>query len=201
MNPTPKITPSPDYKRDLIAARKKSAKSLLWIAIISMVMFWAGLTSAYIVRQGNGNWLNFNVPDVFFISTAIIITSSLTFFIAQTAVKKNNYKGVILGTLLTLVLGFAFVICQYKGWQELFSKGIVFGGKYSNPAGSFFILFIWAHWAHLAGGIISLFVVLIKSLIKKYDSENTLGIELCATYWHFLDLLWVYLFLFLYFIR
>lgn len=196
-----KYKPSPDLKADLEAARKKTAKALLWIAIISMLMFWAGLTSAYIVRQGAGNWLNFEMPSLFFISTAIIVTSSITFLYVQSAVKKNNNKGVIIGTLLTLLLAGVFTAFQYGGWRELFDNKIVFGGKYSNPSGSFFILFIWAHWAHLAGGIISLMFVLINSLRKKYSSENALGIELCGLYWHFLSVLWVYLFLFLYFIR
>lgn len=193
--------PSPDLQIDLNTAKKKTAKALLWIAIISMIMFWGGLTSAYIVRQGAGNWLNFEMPSLFFISTAIIVLSSITFLYVQSSVKKNNNSGIILGTLLTLVLALIFTAIQFGGWKELFNNKVVFGGKYSNPAGSFFILFLWAHWAHMAGGIISLLFVLINSLRKKYTSENALGIELCALYWHFLSVLWVYLFLFLYFIR
>lgn len=196
-----KYKPSPTLKEDLLIAKRKSAKALLWIAIISMIMFWAGLTSAYIVRQNAGNWLLFNMPEMFFVSTAIIVLSSITFLWAQNAVKKNNNKGIVIGTLLTLVLGFVFMACQYIGWGDLFEKGIVLGGKYSNPSGSFFILFVLAHWAHLVGGIISLIVVLINSLRRKYTVENALGIELCGLYWHFLSILWVYLFLFLYFIR
>jgi cytochrome c oxidase subunit 3 len=196
-----KYRSSPTLKEDLLIAKRKSAKALLWIGIISMIMFWAGLTSAYIVRQNAGNWLLFNVPDMFFISTAVIILSSITFFYVQTAVKKNNTKGIIWGTLATLILGFVFMACQYKGWGDLFERGVVLGGKYSNPSGSFFILFVLAHWAHLLGGIISLSVVLINSLRKKYTAENALGIELSGLYWHFLSILWVYLFLFLYFIR
>lgn len=195
------IKSSPDLQTDLSIARKKTAKALLWIAIVSMMMFWAGLTSAYIVRQGAGNWLNFEMPSLFFISTAIIITSSITFMYVQSSVKKNNNSGVILGTLLTIVLALVFSAIQFGGWKELFNNKVVFGGKFSNPSGSFFILFLWAHWAHMAGGIISLIFVLINSLRKKYSSENALGIELCALYWHFLSVLWVYLFLFLYFIR
>jgi len=193
--------PSPDLQLDLNIAKKKTAKALLWIAIISMIMFWGGLTSAYIVRQGAGNWLNFEMPSLFFISTAIIVLSSIAFLYAQSSVKKDNNKGVIIGTLLTLVLAIIFTTIQFGGWKELFDNKVVFGGKYSNPAGSFFILFLWAHWAHMAGGIISLLFVLINSLRKKYSSENALGIELCGLYWHFLSILWVYLFLFLYFIR
>lgn len=196
-----KFKPSPDVNIDLKAAHKKTAKALLWIGIISMIMFWAGLTSAYVVRQGAGNWLNFEIPSMFYISTAIIVTSSITYIYAQNSVKKNNNKGVFLGTLLTFLLALVFSGMQYEGWKDLFDNKIVFGGKYSNPSGSFFILFIWAHWAHLAGGIISLMFVLINSLRKKYTSENALGVELCGLYWHFLSILWVYLFLFLYFIR
>lgn len=196
-----KYKPSETLKEDFAIAKRKSAKALLWIGILSMIMFWAGLTSAYIVRQNAGNWLLFNVPDVFFISTAIIILSSITFLYVQSAVKKNNQKGIVWGTFITLILGFIFMAFQYRGWGDLFEKGVVLGGKYSNPSGSFFILFVLAHWAHLIGGIISLIVVLINSFRKKYTTENALGIELCGLYWHFLSVLWVYLFLFLYFIR
>ena len=196
-----KIKPSPTYKSELKAAQNKASKPLLWIGIFSMVMFWAGLTSAYIVRADNGNWLIFNVPSIFIISTAVIITSSITLFFALNAAKKNNYTQVTLGLALTLILGFVFVVCQYQGWMELYAKGIYLGGKSSNASGSFFILFIWAHWAHLAGGIISLTITLLKSFRKSYNAQNTLGLELCSIYWHFLDILWVYLFLFLYYIR
>ena len=196
-----KIKPSPTLKAELKAAQNKTSKPLLWIGIFSMVMFWAGLTSAYIVRADNGNWLLFNVPSIFIISTAVIITSSITMFYAYNSAKKNNYSQVTLGLLITLVLGFVFVYCQYQGWMELYSKDIVLGGKKSNASGSFFILFVLAHWAHLFGGIISLTITLLKSLRKRYNAENTLGLELCSIYWHFLDILWVYLFLFLYYIR
>ena len=196
-----KIKSSPTLKAELKAAQNKASKPLLWIGIFSMVMFWAGLTSAYVVRADNGNWLIFNVPNIFIISTAVIITSSITLFYAYNSAKKNNYSQVTLGLLLTLLLGFAFMYCQYKGWKELFNNGIVLGGKKSNASGSFFILFVFAHWAHLIGGIISLTITLLKSLRKRYNAENTLGLELCAIYWHFLDILWVYLFLFLYYIR
>ena len=196
-----KIKPSPTLKAELKAAQNKTSKPLLWIGIFSMVMFWAGLTSAYIVRADNGNWLLFNVPSIFIISTAVIITSSITMFYAYNSAKKNNYSQVTLGLLITLGLGFVFVYCQYQGWMELYSKDIVLGGKKSNASGSFFILFVLAHWAHLFGGIISLTITLLKSLRKRYNAENTLGLELCSIYWHFLDILWVYLFLFLYYIR
>lgn len=196
-----KYKPSPELANDLQIAKKKTSKALLWIAIISMIMFWGGLTSAYVVRQGAGNWLVFEMPSMFFLSTAVIILSSITYIFAFRSAKNNHQKGIITGVLATILLSVVFMFLQYAGWQQLFENKIVFGGKYSNPSGSFFILFVWAHWAHFAGGIISLMIVLINSLRKKYSSENTLGIELCGIYWHFLSVLWVYLFLFLYFIR
>jgi len=122
-------------------------------------------------------------------------------YYALNSAKKNNYSQVTLGLAITLALGLAFVYCQYQGWMELYAKGIVMGGKASNASGSFFILFVWTHWAHLIGGIISLTITLFKSLKRRYNAENTLGLELCSIYWHFLDILWVYLFLFLYYIR
>ena len=195
------VKPSPEYKSDLIAARKKSAKALLWLGIVSIVMLFAGLTSAYIVRADNGNWRMFDLPNVFFISTAIIITSSFSLVMAVVSAKKNNYGGVKLGVLITFLLGIAFCIAQIMGWGALFKSGIVFAGKFSNASGSFLYVLTGVHMVHLFAGLISLLWVLINSLRNKYDSGNLLGIELCSIYWHFLDVLWVYLFLFLYFIR
>lgn len=195
------IKPSPTYKSELKEARKKAAKPLLWIGIVSIVMLFAGLTSAYVVRADNGNWLIFNLPNIFFVSTAVIITSSITLFFALQMAKKSNNKGVVLGVLVTFILGLVFTYTQLQGWNELTSKGIVFAGKYANASGSFLYVLTGLHLAHLFGGLISLFVTFINSVKGKYSAENTLGLELCSIYWHFLDILWVYLFLFLYYIR
>lgn len=196
-----KIKSSPLYKAELKAAKQKSAKPLLWIGIISIIMMFAGLTSAYIVRADNGNWLLFNLPDMFFVSTAVIITSSITMFFALKMAKNNNTKGIVIGLVATFILGLVFSYTQYLGWTELWSKGIVPAGKYSNASGSFLYVLTGLHLAHLFGGLISLFVTLINSLRGRYSAGNTLGLELCSIYWHFLDILWVYLFLFLYYIR
>jgi cytochrome c oxidase subunit III len=196
-----KIRPSATYKEELKAARQKTAKPLLWIGIVSIVMLFAGLTSAYVVRADNGNWLIFNLPDAFYLSTAVIITSSITLFIGLKLLKKGNVKGLNLMVFITFILGLVFTYTQFAGWSELTAKGIVFAGKYSNAAGSFLYALTALHLAHLFGGLISLFVVLIKGLRGKYSAENTLGVELSSIYWHFLDILWVYLFLFLYYIR
>jgi cytochrome c oxidase subunit 3 len=196
-----KIKPSPLYKSELKAAQQKASKPLLWVGIISIVMLFAGLTSAYVVRADNGNWLLFNLPNAFYLSTAVIVTSSITLFFALQMAKKNNGKGATLGLLATFILGVLFAWLQYAGWGELYSKNIVFAGKSANASGSFLYLITFLHLLHLFAGLISLLVTLKNSIKGKYNAGNILGLELCSIYWHFLDILWVYLFLFLYYIR
>ena len=198
---TEKVKPSPTYKAEIKEAYNKASKPLLWVGIISIVMLFAGLTSAYVVRADNGNWLLFDLPNAFYLSTGVIVTSSITLFFAFQMAKKNNKKGIIIGLILTFILGLLFTYFQFEGYGELYSKQIVFGGKSSNAAGSFLYLITFLHLLHLFAGLIVLLVTLVKGLKGKYDAQNTLGLELCSIYWHFLDILWVYLFLFLYFIR
>jgi cytochrome c oxidase subunit 3 len=198
---TIKIKKPNHRKEEIKAAQRKTAKPLLYIGIVSIVMLFAGLTSAYVVRADNGNWLVFNLPDIAIISTAIIVTSSLTMLVAQRAIKKNNYKLTTIGLALTLALGLAFFYTQVEAWKQLTAQGIYFVGKYSNAAGSFLYFIALIHMFHMIGGLIALGTSLTKTLLKKYSSADYLGIELTAIYWHFLDLLWVYLFLFLYFYR
>jgi cytochrome c oxidase subunit III len=198
---TARIKKEKPHQAEITAAQRKTAKPLLWIGIVSIVMLFAGLTSAYVVRADNGNWILFELPDIAFISTAIIITSSLTLLLAQNAVKKGNNKLTVIGLFITLLLGIAFFYTQIEGWKQLTTLGIYFVGKYSNASGSFLYLIAAVHLAHMTGGLIALTVSLTKAVLKKYSSSDYLGIELTAIYWHFLDALWVYLFLFLYFYR
>lgn len=188
-------------REELRAARRKTAKPLLYIGIISIVMLFAGLTSAYVVRAGGSNWLLFQMPDIAIVSTGIIVTSSITMLMAQRAIKKDNYGLTKIGLLLTLLLGFAFFITQIMGWKQLTAQGVFFIGKQASASGSFLYFIALVHLLHMIGGLIALMVSLTKSMLKKYSSADYLGIELTAIYWHFLDLLWVYLFLFLYFYR
>ncbi len=189
--------PNP-HKAEIRAAERKTAKPLLYIGIVSIVMLFAGLTSAYVVRADNGNWLVFDLPKIVFVSTAVIITSSLTMLLAQRAVKKGNLNATAAYLAATLLLGIAFFFTQIQGWKDLTAQGIYFVGKYSNASGSFLYIIALVHLFHMIGGLIALAVSLTKSLLKKYSASDYLGIELTAIYWHFLDLLWVYLFLFLY---
>jgi len=196
-----KVKPSPTYKADIKAAYNKASKPLLWVGIISITMMFAGLTSGYVVRADNGNWLIFNLPNAFYLSTAVIITSSITLFFALQMAKKDNKKGTILGLLVTFVLGLVFTYSQFVGYGELMDKHIFFAGKSANASGSFLYVLTFMHLLHLFAGLIVVLITLKNSIKGRYTAQNTLGLELCSIYWHFLDILWVYLFLFLYFIR
>lgn len=181
--------------------REKVAKPMLYLAMGSMVMLFAAFTSAYVVRQQKGDWLLFEMPQIFYISTAVILLSSVTMNWVLSSAKNNDFKSIKLASLITLLLGVAFVICQWMGWNILYSQKIFFAGKYSNASGSFFYVLTLMHLLHLFGGMIALSVVWIKSIQGKYNSENLMGVRLCSIFWHFLDLLWIYLFLFLLFVR
>lgn len=198
---TLKIKKENPHKAEMELMRRKSSKSLLWIGIVSIIMLFSGLTSAYVVRADNGNWLVFQLPSIAIVSTAVIIASSLTMLLAQMAIKKGNVKGTTLFLFITFVLGLVFTYTQYLGWKELTIQGIYFLGKYSNASGSFLYLIAVVHLLHLFGGLIALLITLVKSIKNRYSAQDYLGIELSAIYWHFLDLLWIYLFLFLYFFR
>lgn len=176
-----------------------SKKLLLWVAIGSMVMLFAGLTSAYIVRKMEGNWKEFNLPLAFYFSTAIIIGSSVTINMALSYARKNKLAQLKQYLFLTFLLGVGFVVSQFAGYSSLVKQGVYLSGY--SPSASFLYVLTGLHIAHLIGGIIALLVVNIRAVMNKYNAQNTLGIDLAATYWHFLDLLWVYLFLFLFFIH
>ena len=185
-----------EEKQDI---RNKSAKPMLWLAIISMCMIFGGLTSAYMVRSGDPGWLVFILPKMFFVSTGLIVASSLTLLFAYLAARKDNFMGVKIGMTFTLILGIAFIFSQLKAWGAMVDQGIFIAGKQSNPAGQFLYVISFAHLLHLLGGICMLIYVCIKSFKQLYHSKNLLGLQLCSIYWHFLDLLWIYLFLFIYF--
>jgi cytochrome c oxidase subunit 3 len=181
--------------------KEKAIKLLLWLGQVSIGMLFAGLTSGYIVRRAAGNWLTFGMPTAFFISTAIILISSITMNMAVQAVKKNSIDAIPRFIVVTLVLGVAFGICQYFGWTALVKGNIYFTGTQSNAAGSFLYVITGLHLAHILGGLVALSITYFKAKSKRYSSSNYFGIKLCATYWHFLDGLWVYLFLFMLIMR
>ncbi len=177
--------------------KEKSLKMLLWIGLVSIGMMFAGLTSGYIVRRGTGTWLTFQIPFPFYISTAIIIISSITINMAMQAAKKGALAGISRGILFTWILGVAFGVCQFMGYKALVDQKIFLVGSNSNASGSYLYILSLLHLGHIIGGLVALTIAYIKALKKKYTVQNYTGIKLCATYWHFLDGLWVYLFIFM----
>ena len=180
----------------------RSYKLLLLFAMISMTMMFAGLTSAFVVSKSRADWLkDFQLPTAFYFSTALIIGCSLTFHLAKKAIQKNNQTATTTFLLATLALGIGFVILQFVGFGQIVANGYYFTGPESSITTTFLYIVTVVHLAHLAGGLISLLIIIYNHFKQKYNSTQTLGIELGAMYWHFLDLLWVYLFLFLYFFK
>lgn len=177
---------------------EKAKKNMLYWAMASMTVFFGGFCSYYLVMHGNSNWLVFNLPALFFVSTAVIVLSSGTMWWAQKAVAAGNANGTRLGTLLTLGLGILFCALQVMAWKALYGQGIVFAGRQSNIAGAIMYVITAMHFLHIVGGLIALSVTSIKTLANRYTAENHLGLSLCAIFWHFLGALWVILFLFLY---
>jgi cytochrome c oxidase subunit 3 len=188
-------------QEELTVARKKSAKPMLWISMISMVMFFAGLTSAYVISMERDDWVTFDLPNAFYISTILIVLSSLTIFISQKTLKAGKRELSIAFLIATLALGIAFIWQQYVGFAELKSAGLYFTGPGSTVSTSFIIGITLMHVLHIAAGIIVLVVVIYNHFKYKYKSDDLLGFELGAIFWHFVDVLWIYLFFFFYFIR
>lgn len=182
--------------------RARSRKMMLWFAMISMFMMFAGLTSAYIVSKERPDWLkDFEMPTAFFISTAAIVISSITFHLAKMAIQKDDRTKTTIFLLTTLALGIVFVISQFDGFSQIIDSGYHFTGKGSTVTTSFLYIVTVTHLLHVAVGILVLLVVIYNHFKQKYKQGQTLGLELGAMFWHFLDFLWVYLFLFLYFFR
>ncbi|TDP61447.1 cytochrome c oxidase subunit 3 [Flavobacterium dankookense] len=184
------------------ARTARSYKLILLFAMLSMTMMFAGLTSAFVVSKSRGDWMeNFQLPLAFYFSTVAIILCSVTFYLAKKAIQKDNRTATSGFLLTTLALGVLFVLLQFKGFEEIVQQGYFFTGPESNITTTFLYVVTVVHLAHLAGGIISLLIIIYNHFKQKYNSSQTLGIELGAMYWHFLDFLWIYLFLFLYFFK
>jgi len=186
---------------ELRLAKRKSAKPMLWVAMISMVMFFAGLTSAYVISMNREDWVSFDLPDALYVSTFSIILSSITLFFSQKLLKKGKLSASFILLIATFLLGLIFIWLQYDGFLDLKSKGLYFTGKESTVSTSFIIGITFMHILHLIAGVIVLLVVIYNHYKKKYSPADMLGFELGAIFWHFVDILWIYLFFFFYFIR
>ncbi|WP_175335385.1 cytochrome c oxidase subunit 3 [Polaribacter reichenbachii] len=188
-------------EQEYVAAKKKSAKPMLWVSMISMVMFFAGLTSAYVISMKRDDWVSFDLPQAFYISTFLIVASSVTLFFSQRFLKQDKRQLSLIMVVLTLFLGLGFIWQQYIGFNQLKSIGLFFTGPESTVSTSFIIGITFMHVLHLIAGVIVLFVVIYNHFKYKYKSDDMLGFELGAIFWHFVDILWIYLFFFFSFIK
>lgn len=238
-------------KEERLAIKKKTSKTMMYFAIGSIIMIFLGLSSGYYIAKTGPVWVSITVPPDFFISSGIIILSSITFFIAVRLAKKGNFTILPLFMIITLILGLFFVKYQRDGWKYMKSRGmylsdalkidgllknenVEYGLDYKifmndnelkyeegvfydkrdeynsipvypsvdadNVSSSWMYILTGLHLAHLIGGIISLIVVTIKSLFKKYNENDIVGIQVSSIYWHFLDILWLSLLFLLYYV-
>ena len=182
---------------EILLRSNKAKKMMLWLGMISMSMTFAGLTSAYVVSSSRADWIQqIDLPFDFTISSLIIILSSVTFYLALKMLKMKNLKITHLLLIITLLLALAFIYFQIQGFNGIIEKGYYFTGPESSITTSYLYILVLLHIAHLVAGIITVLYVLFSSFKGVYLNENTLGFELALTFWHFLDILWLYLYLF-----
>jgi cytochrome c oxidase subunit 3 len=168
-------------------------KFTLWVAIGSIIMMFAGLTSAFIVKSNQTNWVPVSIPKVFWISTAVILASSLTIQLALRSFKQremSKYR-ILVGT--TFLLGIIFLVLQWLGFQDLWAQKITFKGA---GAGQFLYVIFGLHAIHVIGGIIALIIMFIRAFIGNTKLYSSVPVEVASVYWHFVDVLWIYLLLF-----
>lgn len=172
------------------------------VGIASIIFLFGTLSFLYIIRKSGSDWLVFKLPFIFWWSTVIIIGSSLSLQIAHYYLRKDHFLAYKWFTGITLFLGMVFIITQLIGWRQLILEGISMG----KPSGAFLFMLSGLHILHIAGGIILLCMVFISVLkrtryvdifVYSVNPPNQLKLKLVSIYWHFVDILWLYLFLFL----
>lgn len=179
---------------------KRAKKMMLWFGIISLSMSFAGLTSAYVVSKERTDWLeNLALPQAFYISLVVIILSSITMHFAKSMVVQEQQGSGMFLLLTTFLLGLVFIYLQIRGFSEIYlDSGYAFN---ENISFSFIYIIVLVHIVHVVAALFSILVVIYNHYKQKYRNGKTLGIELATTFWHFVDFLWIYLFLFFFFMR
>lgn len=180
----------------------RARKMMLWFGIISLTMTFAGLLSAFIVSSSRPDWADdFVIPSQFTISTIVILASSLLLIFAKKNIVTGNRNAATAALISTFLLGGIFILLQFLGFQEITKQGYYFTGNASNVTASYIYLIAFLHVVHIFSGIIVLGVVIYNHFKKRYSKGQMLGFELGATFWHFVDILWLMLFFFfLYFL-
>jgi len=184
------------YKRD------RAKKMMLWFGIISLTMTFAALISSYIVSKERRDWLeSYDFPNAFIYSTLILVGSSVVLHIARSLIIKNDKGAGFVWLSVAFVMGIIFVVLQVNGFQELTDQGYYLTGKSSNITTTFLFVIIGLHVLHVIAGFIVLITLITQTLRGRYHSEEHVGLDIGIGFWHFLDVIWVLLFLFLYFVR
>ncbi|MBX3102015.1 MAG: cytochrome c oxidase subunit 3 [Bacteroidetes bacterium] len=199
-------------KRDIAVSLRAlhPQKFLLWVYIISTTMIFAGLSSAVLVSMadaiGNGNWRFFSLPHTFWVSTLIVLLSSVTLQYGYLSARRNEISAVKWALVLTAVLGTAFLFIQFLGFRSLFEMGIALvDNNFINAAGkqvksnsaAFLYIIVGMHGLHLLGALGAVLVMVFQALRLRIGKDNLLGLELTLIFWHALGFLWLYLFIFL----
>lgn len=201
------VANSKENKKILSSGRIHPKMFALLMGMASIVMMFSGLTSAYLVRKAAGNWVEFKIPEIFLTSTLVIVASSVVLHVSYLFLKKDKYRIHQVLLAIATVLGFAFIGLQYTGWMQMENIGIHLNG---NPSGSFLYVISGIHALHIAGGLFFMVIYLgysffknknltvnpVKQLFETSKPHRFIGMQLLLVYWHFVDVLWLYLYFF-----
>lgn len=168
-------------------------KFTLYVGIASILMMFAGLTSAYVVKRNLAGWEEVETPIHFWYSTVAILLSSLTVQLALRAFKQRSMQQYRMFVGITLLLGIAFVVFQWTGFNWMWDHGVQLRGA---SAGQFLYIIAGLHALHVIGGIIVLIIMFLKAFLSRTKSYNVTPVDVAASYWHFVDALWIYLLIF-----
>jgi cytochrome c oxidase subunit III len=170
-------------------------KFALWLFMVTVIMLFGAWTSAYIVKRADTGWAEISLPWHFWLNSAVIVASSVTMIVATRAAKRDNIELLKTMMALSAIFGVAFVAGQFLAFEELIMMNAYFTG--GNVSHSFIYVITGAHGLHVLGGVIFMLVTLVSVFRAKIHSKSMDTLEMCATYWHFLGFLWLYLFVFL----
>jgi cytochrome c oxidase subunit 3 len=170
----------------------------MWLALAGIVMFFAAFTSAYLVMRSRNSWEGFSLPDIFWFSTAVIVASSITMHLSVKNFKDRRMMRYKILITVTALLGLVFLISQGLGFSRLYSQGITLQW---NISASLLYIIVGAHMVHVLGGVIALLVIFFRAYRRHVRTYDPVPVEVVATYWHFVDGLWIYLYIFFLWIR
>ena len=168
-------------------------KFTLWIGIGSIVMMFAGFTSAVIVKRNGADWQGFTLPNLFWYSTGVILATSLTVQMALRAFKERQMSRYRSLMLVTALGGILFITLQFFGFKALWVENVRFA---NSVGGSFLYIIFGLHALHVLGGVVALAVQFIRAFSARKRNYSPVPIEIVSVYWHFVDLLWLYLLVF-----